>query len=77
MTTAAKLEEALSGKNYLMGATFTAADIQVSFVPELVNFLGSFGDYPATRAWLNRLYARPAFQRSIEIGGAYDFAVQS
>jgi AAA15 family ATPase/GTPase len=30
--------------------------------------------YPNLSAWLSRMHARPAFQRSIEKGGAYRFA---
>ena len=32
------------------------------------------GPYPSLSAWLGRMHARPAFQRSIEKGGAYRFA---
>jgi glutathione S-transferase len=32
------------------------------------------GPFSNLRAWLTRMHARPAFQRSIEKGGAYRFA---
>jgi glutathione S-transferase len=32
------------------------------------------GPYPNLAAWLSRMHARPAFQRSVEKGGAYRFA---
>lgn len=69
------LETVLSGRPYLLGEAFSAADIQVSFVPELANALGLLGPQPAIRAWLARLYARPAFERSLRVGGAYGFKV--
>lgn len=69
------LEGALADRLYLLGTEFTAADIQVSFVPELANALGLLGPRPAIRSWLARLYARPAFERSLRIGGAYGFKV--
>lgn len=69
------LEAALAGRAYLLGEEFSAADIQVSFVPELANALGLLGERPAIRGWLARLYARPAFERSLAVGGAYRFKV--
>jgi glutathione S-transferase len=59
---------------WLLGEMFTAADIQLSFVGELANHLGSIAHYPRLIDWLRRLTARPAFQRSIVRGGAYGFA---
>jgi glutathione S-transferase len=53
---------------------FTAADIQMSFIPELARAVGAFQGHEKIAAWLNRLYARPAFRRSIARGGAYSFA---
>ena len=59
---------------WLLGDMFTAADIQLSFVAELANYLGSIADSPRVSDWLKRLTARPAFKRSIVRGGAYGFA---
>jgi hypothetical protein len=33
--------------------------------------------YPNLSAWLSRMHARPAFQRSIEKGGAYRFGIMA
>ena len=57
-----------------MGAQFTAADIQMSFIPELARAVGAAGDHPAIEAWQNRLYARRGFDRAIARGGPYSFA---
>ncbi|KPF84135.1 glutathione S-transferase family protein [Novosphingobium sp. AAP93] len=64
----------LGERTWLMGDLFTAADIQMSFIPELAKAVGAFSGHPVIEAWQARLYARPAFRRSIERGGAYAFA---
>ncbi|MDP4928122.1 glutathione S-transferase family protein [Sphingorhabdus sp.] len=68
------IEELLGDSEWLMGDIFTAADIQMSFIPELASAVGAFEGYAKIAAWQNRLYARPAFHRSIKRGGTYDFA---
>lgn len=71
------LDGALKECDYLLGENFSAADIQVSFVPELANALGRLGDCPNTRAWLTRLYNRPAFKKSLTVGAGYRHFVDS
>ena len=68
------IETLLGDQDWLMGAQFTAADIQMSFIPELARAVGAAGDHPAIEAWQNHLYARPAFHRAIARGGPYSFA---
>lgn len=68
------VETLLGERQWLMGDLFTAADIQMSFIPELAQAVGAFSGHAKIAAWQDRLYARPAFHRSIERGGAYDFA---
>jgi glutathione S-transferase len=68
------IETKLEVGPWLLGDLFTAADIQLSFVAELANFIGPITNYPRVVAWLKRLSARPAFRRSIAKGGAYAFA---
>lgn len=68
--------ETLLGENdWLIGDQFTAADIQMSFIPELARAVGAAGDHPTIKAWQTRLYARPAFHRAIARGGPYAFAL--
>ncbi|HEX4180087.1 MAG TPA: glutathione S-transferase [Caulobacteraceae bacterium] len=64
---------ALGDKDHLLGA-FTGADLQMSFVMEVARAFGKLGAYPTLAAYIARLQARPAFQRSIEKGGAYNLA---
>jgi glutathione S-transferase len=68
------IEALLSGQDWLMGDLFTAADIQMSFIPELARAVGAVGNHPTIDAWQRRLYARPGFHRAIARGGAYFFA---
>jgi glutathione S-transferase len=68
------IESLLSGQDWLMGYLFTAADIQMSFIPELAQAVGAAGHHPAIDAWQSRLYARPGFHRAIARGGLYSFA---
>jgi glutathione S-transferase len=68
------VETLLGDQDWLMGDLFTAADIQMSFIPELARAIGAMGNHPAVEAWQNRLYARPGFHRAIARGGLYSFA---
>jgi glutathione S-transferase len=71
----AYIESKLEPGPWLLGEMFTAADIQLSFVGELANYLGSLAEYPRIIDWLTRGSARPAFQRTIAKGGDYAWAV--
>ena len=46
----------------------------MSFVGDMAKVYDKLGPYPDLAAWLSRMQARPAFQRSIEKGGPYRFA---
>jgi glutathione S-transferase len=68
------VDGALKGREFFVGHTLTGADIQMSFVGEMADVYDRLGPFPNLSAWLKRMHARPAFQRSIEKGGAYRFA---
>ena len=68
------VDGALRGREFFVGQSFSGADIQMSFVGETAKAFDKLGPYPDLSAWLTRMHARPAFQRSIEKGGAYRFA---
>src|SRR3954452_12619711 len=68
------VEQALTGRGYFVGDALSRADIQMSFAAEIAKAFDKLGPYPALGAWLGRMHARPAFQRSIEKGGAYRLA---
>jgi glutathione S-transferase len=68
------VDRALRGREFFVGNAFSGADIQMSFVGEMAKVFDKLGPYPDLSAWLSRMHARPAFQRSVEKGGAYRFA---
>ncbi len=70
----AYIDDALAGGPYLSGDEFSAADIQMSFIPEIAQTLMPIDSYQHVVAWLARLHGRPAFRRSIERGGDYRLA---
>ena len=68
------IDASLASGPYLLGDDFTAADIQMSFIPENAQTLVPIDGYTHIVAWLRRLHQRPAFQRTIERGGDYSLA---
>jgi len=68
------VDGALKDREFFIGASLTGADIQMSFVGEMAKIFDKLGPYQNLAAWLSRMHARPAFQRSVEKGGAYRFA---
>jgi glutathione S-transferase len=68
------IERALTGREWLVGDSVTGADINLSFVGEVVGVYGRFPQYPAIEAWVTRFQARPAYKAALEKGGAYSFA---
>lgn len=65
------VDQALSGREYLVGDELTGADIQMSFVAEVAKAFGKLPAYPNLAAWIERLHARPAWQKALEKGGPY------
>jgi len=68
------VDGALRGREFFVGGALTGADVQMSFVGEMAKVFNKLAPYPELAAWLSRMHARPAFQRSVEKGGAYRFA---
>jgi len=68
------LEAELGKSTWFAGEEFTAADVQISFVLEAAaSRAGLDARYPKLMAWLERIHARPAYQRALERGGRYDY----
>jgi glutathione S-transferase len=67
------VEGALAGRDWLLG-DFSAADVQMSFVGEVLGAFGRLEAYPNIKAWVKRFQARPAYRAALEKGGAYSFA---
>ena len=67
------MESELGKSDWFAGDAFTAADIQMSFVVEGSAARGGLGaTHPRLMSWLERIHARPAYQRALEKGGPYD-----
>ncbi|WP_257461121.1 glutathione S-transferase family protein [Archangium lipolyticum] len=63
---------ALGKRDYLVGNSFSAADIQMCFVLEAARPTGAletFQSFPNLVAYLERLHARPAYQRAMQRSG--------
>jgi glutathione S-transferase len=62
------VEGAMAGRDYLLGAEFGAVDIMMGYSLELLATLKVLdARYPNSHAYLNRLRARDAFQRTMRI----------
>jgi glutathione S-transferase len=65
-------EGELSKGEWFAGTEFTAADIQMSFPLEAAAARGGLDQgHPKAMAFLDRIHARPAYQRALEKGGPY------
>ena len=68
------INEALTGRDYLLGNDLTGADIQLSFVGEIAGARANRAAYPHVDAWVRRFQARPAYKAALVRGGPYSFA---
>lgn len=69
------MEAELGRFPWFAGAEFSAADIQMSFPLEAAaSRAGLDASRPRLRAFLDRIHARPAYARALEIGGPYAYA---
>lgn len=59
------ISSALQGNSYLLGASFSAADVIVGYCCFWANFCKMLGGYPMLEAYLERLLKRPAFQKAL------------
>jgi glutathione S-transferase len=67
------MEVEMGKHTWFAGADFSAADIQMSFPVEAAAARGGLKqDRPNLYGYLQRIHARPAYQRALEKGGPYD-----
>jgi len=71
------VERAVTGHDYLVGDRLSGADINMAYLLEVATASKQIGDRPNLIAYLERLRARPAYQKSLEIGGPMIFAAIS
>jgi glutathione S-transferase len=67
------LESLLEGREWFVGGELGAADIQLSFAVQAARMLYGMDEFPNLAGYLDRIQARPAYQRAIQRGGAYAF----
>lgn len=66
------MEAELGKSEWFAGDAFSGADIQMSFVVEAAQARGGLdAKRPRLMAYLERIHARPAYQRALERGGPY------
>jgi glutathione S-transferase len=69
----AYIEGELEKTSWFTGRSFTAADIQMSFVCEAAGARGGLDKkFPKLSHFLERIHARPAYKRALERGGPYE-----
>lgn len=67
------MENELSKAAWFAGAEFSAADIQMSFPVEAAGARGGLSQsHPKLSAFLERIHARPAYQRALVRGGPFE-----
>ncbi|WON76613.1 glutathione S-transferase [Serratia sp. UGAL515B_01] len=65
------LEQHLNKSAWFVGNAFSAADIQMSFPLEAMAGRGGLDECPQLQNFLQRVHARPAYQRALEQGGPF------
>jgi len=66
------MEAELAQRPWFAGAEFTAADVQMSYPVEAAAARAGLGaEHPKLQDWLQRIHARPAYQRALKAGGPY------
>lgn len=69
------VESELKQRPWFAGDAMTAADIMMSFPLEAARGRAGLGErHPNATAWLERIHARPAYQRALAAGGPYAYA---
>ena len=68
------VNRSLEGRDYLLGSELSGADVQMSFVGEIVAASPEAAQFPNVVAWVKRFQARPAYQKALARGGPYRLA---
>ena len=69
------IEGELAPTGWFVGSGLSIADIQMSFPLEAAAARGGMNDrFPGIHGFLERIHARPAYQRALEKGGKYELA---
>ena len=67
------LESELQQTEWFAGNELTAADVQMSFPLEAATARGGLtaNQHPKLKAYIERIHARPAYQRALQKGGEF------
>ncbi|MXP26972.1 glutathione S-transferase [Altererythrobacter indicus] len=69
------VEGQLAARDWFAGDHFTAADVMMSFPIEAAAHRASITQgRPNIAAWLEKIHARPAYQKALKAGGPYAYA---
>ena len=68
------IETSLSQSDWFAGNEISGADFMMSFGLEGLNSRGRLQAYPHTKAFVEKVQARPAYRKALEKGGAYAFS---
>jgi glutathione S-transferase len=63
------ISDRVADRSFLMGDRLTLADIQMSYLLEMLRRVGQLDEYPLVSAYLGRLEQTPGLKSAIEIGG--------
>jgi len=66
------MEAELGRSDWFAGDEPTGADIMMSFPAEAAVLRGGLQRYPRIQSFIDRVHARPAYQRALERGGPYN-----
>jgi glutathione S-transferase len=68
------MEAELGRSAFFAGSEISGADVMMSFPVEASAKSAGLGGRPKLKAWLEKIHARPAYQRALAKGGAYAYA---
>lgn len=69
------INDVLTQNTWFCGADMTAADIMMSFPLEAAcSRAEAIAQFPKIREFVDRIHARPAYRKALEVGGPYDYA---
>lgn len=69
------INDVLTQIAWFCGADMTAADIMMSFPLEAAcSRAQAIAQFPKIREFVDRIHARPAYKKALEVGGPYDYA---
>lgn len=68
------MEDSLKATGWFVGDGLSGADIMMSFPAEAAVKMGRAANRPNLNKFVEKIHARPAFQRALEKGGPYAYA---